>query len=203
MTRDVPWVSWAIACLCATGYVLAHVVHWRVLEADQAAWRAMGSASAFVSPIFWLFAPVATLLHTGLLHLALNLWCLAMLGAYIERRAGSIAVFSLCLIGVYVAMGLEDLIGGVGRIGLSAVTYTLLGAGISHWRDTARSPRRLYTAVTMLALLLLGGLKAIGLPPVIPEIAHVAHVSGLIAGLLIGPALNWDGTTGPEHSQLL
>lgn len=203
MTRPVPWANWIIAYLCATGYVLVHVVHWPVLEADQASWRAMGSASAFRSPIFWLFAPVATLLHTGLLHLAANLWCLATLGAFIERRVGPIAVVFLWVTGAYVAMGLETLIGGVGRIGLSAVTYTLLGAAITHWRDAAQSPRRLYTVVAMLALLLLGGSEAVGLPPVIPEIAHVAHAAGLLAGLLIGPALTWKRTFTPDRSQLL
>lgn len=193
MKQNVPWVSWAIGGLCGTGYLLGNIVHWRTLEVAHTAWRTMGSASAFRSPIYWSFAPVATLLHTGLIHLAVNLWCLATLGVFVERRQGWVAVLLMSLIGAYAAMGVEALIGGVGRIGLSAVTYTWLGVALGHWRETAASPRRFYTAVAMLVFLVAGILEAVGFPAVFPEIAHVAHATGLLTGLIIGPVFGWRG----------
>jgi membrane associated rhomboid family serine protease len=191
MNRNGTWAVWAIAALCIGFYVAEHMMHWHALETAQAAWRNMGRPAVFRSRIFWFFAPISTLLHTGPLHIVVNLWCLAVLGVFLERRQGSITVLLLWLVGSYIAMGFEALVGGVGRIGLSAVTYTLLGVAVSHWRYTILSPCRLYTGAAMLALLLAGELEAIGVRPLIPEIAHTAHAVGLIAGLLIARALPW------------
>ncbi len=180
---------WTIAALCLLFYGLGHIAHWPPLELTQLAWRGIGKAAVFKTPLFWAFAPISTLLHTGAIHLALNLWCLAVLGAFVERREGAIATIGLWPLSAYTAMGAQALTDGVGRIGLSAVTYALLGAALLHWREAALSPSRRWTGVAMLGLLLAGGLEWLGVPPLAPEVAHVAHAAGLLTGWLYALAL--------------
>jgi membrane associated rhomboid family serine protease len=182
-------IVWTIALLCIAAYVLDHVVQWQTLELYRTAWRGMGRAAAFRTMFFWSFAPVSTLLHTGLVHLAVNLWCLAKFGTFVERRHGGIVVLCLWIVSACAAMGIEALVGGVGRIGLSAVTYAMLGMTLVNWREAARSPQRRWTGIGMLLFLLAGGLERLGLPPLAPEVAHVAHAAGLLTGLIFVFAL--------------
>lgn len=189
--------------LCILGYVLGHVVHWEMLELYRLAWRGIGRTAVFRTTFFWSFAPVSTLLHSGPIHLAINLWCLATLGAFLQRRDGGILVLCLWGISAYTAMGAEALVGGVGRIGLSAVTYAMLGATLIDWREAARSPRRLWTGIIMLAFLFLGGLEILGLPPLAPEVAHIAHAAGLVTGVLFAVALmRKRQIEAPDHGPL-
>ncbi|WP_380785629.1 rhomboid family intramembrane serine protease [Sphingomonas sp. R86521] len=190
------WAVCTIAMLCILCYVLEHIVHWQTLEIHRLAWRGIARDSIFSTSFFWSFAPVSTVLHTGPIHLALNLWCLATLGSYLERRDGGVAIICLWGVSAYIAMGAEAWIGGVGRIGLSAVTYAMLGAILLDWREASRSPRRAWTGGVMLVFLTLGGLELLGLPPVAPEVAHVAHAAGLITGLIFALAWNWKRQVG-------
>lgn len=166
--------------------MLLHVLRWDVLETARLSWRHIGADEVFRSDAFWKFALVSTLLHTGPAHLALNLWCLSVLGPAFERRYGAGTFLALWVVDGYLAMGSEALIGGLGRIGLSAFTYALLGVTVVRWRQLRTAPRQFWTALAMLALLVPGALDALGYGPFAPEIAHAAHAIGLVVGIVAG-----------------
>lgn len=134
----------------------------------------------------WWRVLTATMLHSGLMHLAFNGYALYLLGPQLERSVGS-AAFA----GLYVASGLAGglafLVGAPSQaaVGASGAIFGLFGAYLaaawSH-RDTPAGR----AGLTQLGVLLLVNLA---LPLVVPNIAWQAHLGGLVAGLLIG--LGW------------
>jgi membrane associated rhomboid family serine protease len=179
-----PWATFLVGALCLLAFLATQFAGSLIAPAHEV-WRHLRPDQVFHAAAFWRFALPATLLHTGPLHLAINLWCLWVFGPLFERRRGGLALLSLWVVVGYGAMGAETILGGLGRIGLSGFTYALLGAAMSHWRGFRASKRQARTGVVMLALVAWGVLERIH--PIAPPsgIAHIAHVAGLILGVCV------------------
>ena len=127
----------------------------------------------------------AAFLHFGILHLAMNMWCLWVLGRLTEKLVGRFATFAIYLI---TAVGASILslswdpmrvsAGASGAIfGLTGVLIPILYYGKLNLAQ--ESKRRLLGYVVKFAgLNLLYGLKA--------HIDNMAHLGGLVTGLAIG-----------------
>jgi GlpG protein len=132
-----------------------------------------------ISPIF---------LHFGLLHLVFNCLWLGLLGAKIETHMGSIHLLLIVLVsGVASNMSQYYWSGTVYFGGMSGVIYALLGyLWIKHMiapQYYAPLPSGLMGfMVGWLVLCMTGVLEvALGI-----GVANAAHLSGLVAGLLMG-----------------
>jgi GlpG protein len=132
-----------------------------------------------ISPIF---------LHFGLLHLVFNCLWLGLLGSKIETHMGSIHLLLIVLVsGVGSNMSQYYWSGTVYFGGMSGVIYALLGyLWIKHMiapQYYAPLPSGLMGfMVGWLVLCMTGVLEvALGI-----GVANAAHLSGLVAGLLIG-----------------
>jgi len=183
-----PWATWLVGALCLLAFLAAQFAG-NLIDQVHEVWRHLRPDQVFRSAAFWRFALPATLLHTGPLHLAINLWCLWVFGPLFEHRRGGFALLGLWVAVAYGAMGVETMIGGLGRIGLSGFTYALLGAAIIHWRALRASKRQVRTAMVMLILLAWGVLE-LAHPMTPPSgIAHIAHVAGVILGVCVEGSL--------------
>lgn len=152
----------------------------------------------------WLTPLSATLVHAGVVHLALNLVMLVFAGQQVERALGWRATLLLYLVGAYVAAGAQAL----QALWLGGAEVTMVGASgaISAWVGAYA--------------LLYGRPRAKALGPVSAQIVHVvwlavawavinfgvglmssaggtpiavgAHVGGFLAGLALArPLLLW------------
>jgi len=98
----MPWVTWLIAGLCIAMFVALEVAGVPALIGVLACWWDMPTVAAFHSAEFWTYALPATLMHAGVLHLAVNLWCLGVFGPVFERRFGHLALLLLWIVVAYV-----------------------------------------------------------------------------------------------------
>jgi membrane associated rhomboid family serine protease/Flp pilus assembly protein TadD len=123
--------------------------------------------------------------HVGILHLALNMWCLWRLGTLAERLLGQVTTIGIYLVGGGGA-SLLSLSWDATRVsaGASGAIFGIVGVLISvlHFAQmdlTAEKRRSLYSYVVRFAILnLIIGLTA--------NIDNMAHVGGLVTGLLLG-----------------
>jgi membrane associated rhomboid family serine protease len=67
-------------------------------------------------------------MHASLQHVLLNLWCLLVFGPSVERRLGTAALLLIWVAVGYSAMGVEITSNGFAKVGLSELTYALLGS---------------------------------------------------------------------------
>ena len=176
-----PWATWLIAALCVTAFLALQDVAWQPLADARATWRHLRPDQVF-SAEFWRLALLATLLHGGIVHLALNLWCLLVFGPPFERRHGGLALVMLWVFVGYTAMGLEIIVSGAAKVGLSELTYTLLGMGMAHWQAFRNDGRQLRFGLVMLGLIAWGGLEMLHLVRTASGIGHVAHIYGVVFG---------------------
>lgn len=123
----------------------------------------------------------STVLHVGLLHLAVNCLSLAVVGVDLEGYLGKprfLALYLLCGLGGSVA---TFLVGPASSVGASGAIFGLMGAlfAISRRRrfDTSR-------VAGIIVLNLVAGFA-------IPGINVVSHLGGLVTGFLLGTALEW------------
>lgn len=152
---------------------------WQLLPSDEP-WR-------FVAPAF---------LHFHFMHLLLNLFWLLLLGPSTEKIEGSLLWFFATLTAAAGSNLVQYFFEGPLFIGLSGVNAFLIGSSLIYSFSPAKAlllrvPRSslLFFALSLfvlalidLALYLMRSLLMI--PPL--QIAHFAHLSGLLLGLLWG-----------------
>jgi rhomboid protease GluP len=137
----------------------------------------------------WWRPLTAMFIHSGVIHLAFNMWALASFGPVVERIYGSTRYASL-----YVVAGLAGGLAsvawnpGVNSVGASGAIFGVLGALLATWFSTdaaiAREVLRPLRASTLIfaAASLVSGLSA-------NDIDNANHLGGLVAGLFMGLAL--------------
>lgn len=138
----------------------------------------------------------ATLLHADILHLAFNMFMLAVCGLAVERVLGTAGLAAIYVVGAYAAALGHYLfhVGSAGpMIGASGAVSAVLGAYAilySKRREGHGGMRHvLQLAGAWIALQLLIGLTTLGSPA---PIAIAAHIAGFIVGLVIArPLLLW------------
>ena len=137
--------------------------------------------------------------HIGLLHIALNMWCLWNLGALAERifdRWTYFLTYTTCgLAGSILSLWWHPL--GVGA-GASGAIFGLAGALISalYLGHLPVHPQALKS--TLKSLLSFAGYNLF-FGTVVPGIDNSAHIGGLICGLILGAVLAGHLTSPPDE----
>jgi rhomboid protease GluP len=131
----------------------------------------------------------STYVHIGIIHIALNMWCLWNLGALAERvfdRWTYFLTYTVCgLAGSIVSLWLHPVRTGAGA---SGAIFGLAGALISalYLGKLPVHPRALKS--TLKSLLSFAGYNLF-FGSVVPGIDNSAHIGGLISGLALGAVL--------------
>jgi membrane associated rhomboid family serine protease len=193
-----------IAALTALAWIIAVVT----LSADQAA-LALGFIPARVlgAAVPWPALPAvltplsATLVHSGMIHLAFNLLVFVWCGTAVERVLGRTGLITLYIIGAYAAAAgqwLADPMGVVPMVGASGAISAVIGAfSLSFGRPRqftrSQSVNRWINAVWLMTawvvLQVAMGWLAGGQGYLL---ATPAHIGGFLAGLLLQrPLLLW------------
>jgi GlpG protein len=125
------------------------------------------------------------LLHLSFLHILFNMWWLADLGSLIERRIGS-WWFLLLVLSTAVISNVSQYAwtGSPFFGGMSGVIYALFGYV---WMRGRLDPNIGFFVSTSAAVILLAWL-AFGFTGQLGPVANVAHLSGLVSGVLLGAA---------------
>lgn len=136
----------------------------------------------------------AIFLHANLVHLLLNAVGLSIFGNLVESVLGSGRMLAVYLVSGFVASAVSFAFGSVGTIavGASGAIFGLLGTWLAY--NLRRSGLSLARSNVQGALLLIGLNLAIGFT--VPGIDNLAHVGGLVAGILGGFAADGVGRRG-------
>jgi len=130
----------------------------------------------------WFRLFTASFLHVGLLHIALNLYFIAIFGSLVERAMGSVRFVVVYLassaIGAAVGSGFDPL-----SAGASTGAFGLIGAlGVLQLRFGDRLPIGFRLDAPNWVILI--GLNA-ALPFLYPNISWSGHLGGLVGGALV------------------
>jgi rhomboid protease GluP len=165
--------------------------------ADLVKWGANnGLVTLLVQP--WRML-TSNYVHIGLLHIALNMWCLWNLGALAERifdRWTYFLTYTFCgLAGSLVSIGLHPTRIGAGA---SGAIFGLAGALISalYLGHLPVHPSAL--KATLKSLLSFAGYNLF-FGAVVPAIDNSAHIGGLVTGLALGAVLAPHLTSPPDE----
>ncbi len=189
--------------------VLVHIL-LLLLQAQDAAFAQAGFVPFMATAGQWLTLPVPTLLtpltaafvHSGLMHLALNMLMFLICGKPLEAALGWRAMAVLYVIGAYVAAAVEwafDPYSLVPMVGASGAISAVIGAYalvFSEQKVKAIGPvpgyfvRVLWLLAAWTLIQFLFGV-AFGLSDGM-SLAVGAHIGGFLAGLvLVRPLLRW------------
>jgi membrane associated rhomboid family serine protease len=181
----------ATLVIVAANLVAYGLVAW-LLGSSEAVWN-LERAGALLKPAVrageWWRLWSATLLHVGLLHLAVNMLSLWRLGQLVEQMYGSLRFAA-----VYVVAALGGALASLwfGRPGLSAgasgAIFGILGAAIADVAVRARGAGRQAWPRALLGNLVFVALANLAIGAAVPLIDQAAHVGGLISGGLAGLA---------------
>ena len=151
----------------------------------------------------WWRLLAAAFLHSGVLHLALNMWALWNAGRLTERLYGSVS-FLL----IYLAAGVTGSLAsalwnpkGAVSIGASGAVFGVLGALGAFLAVQKHSvPRQVLLGLRASVLSFMGYTLAIGF--LVPGIDNAAHLGGMVAGFVLGAILARP-LTAPDRGYLL
>ncbi len=121
--------------------------------------------------------------HANLIHIALNMFMLFIIGIPLERHFGRVRMIAFYLIGILGADVAVDFLSRGGAIGASGAIFALLGVLILFSRRIGFNPSWLITI----------GVVNLGYGFVGAGISWQGHLGGLVAGLLIGALLLYTG----------
>jgi rhomboid protease GluP len=139
----------------------------------------------------------AGFVHGGLLHFALNMWCLWSLGRLSERLFGSAATLALYVLtgvgGAMLSIGVNPL---RSEVGASAAVFGIAGAilsGIKFGNVPLASvhKRQIFSSLIFFVIFNL----SFGM---LPGIDNLAHLGGLISGFLFGAPLASAAASGKK-----
>jgi membrane associated rhomboid family serine protease/Flp pilus assembly protein TadD len=139
-------------------------------------------------------------LHSGIFHIAMNMWCLWNLGALCESLYGRWTYAAVYLI-TGVAGGLTSVAWtpGVLSVGASGAIFGLTGALIASFYLGEFSLSGISIKGTLSSLLFFAGFSLF-LGKVVPGIDNGAHIGGLVSGLILGALI---ARVAPEQDRPL
>ena len=147
-------------------------------------WGANDGARVVLRHEVWRL-PASVFIHGGLLHLAVNMWCLYNIGPLVERFFGNVATAVIYLAaGVGGAIASMTLSGRV-SVGASGAIFGLLGALLAFLLINRRSvPTTVLRPLrsSALSFVVFNTLFAAA----VPNIDQSAHMGGLVTGFLGG-----------------
>jgi rhomboid protease GluP len=143
----------------------------------------------------------AMFLHVGVLHLLLNSYGLYLFGNLIEGVFGSARFVAIYLVTGFFASAASFAFGTPNRIaaGASGAIFGLLGAWLAYnWgrRELFMAQANLRGALILIAINLFLGFQIAG-------IDNLAHIGGLVAGVLAGLAAEGFGARGVRTASRL
>ncbi len=194
-----PWVTYALLGVM----ILLYLIGWVLPYDDFKVLLLMGAKlNVFIDngeP--WRFIS-AMFLHGGLMHLGFNGFALYFLGRIAENLYGRRQFFLIFFLSGVVSIYCSYLFSPDSpSVGASGALFGLLGLlvmmGYRHKEDIPAQFRRFFGSALLPWVIL-----NLGLGFVIPQIDNVAHVSGLVSGLLLGWILKPQLGTHPEYGGL-
>lgn len=173
----------AAACLACVVIFLAINMQGSSASWDDVRRWGMYSDGDIFRGAYWALITTA-FVHVQPLHLIFNLYWLWHLGGAFERHFGPIRWLAFVLAAAWVSSGIQ-LYSGTGGIGMSGVGYALFGFG---WMARARIPEfaRLVNDKTVLTFIGWGILCIVTTYLGIMNIANLAHLGGLVFGVILG-----------------
>jgi membrane associated rhomboid family serine protease len=132
----------------------------------------------------WYRLVTAMFLHVGLFHLLLNSFAIYVFGNLIEQVLGTARFLAIYLVTGFAASAVSFAFGPPDRaaVGASGAVFGLLGAWLAY--NLRRRSLSFGRANVQWALMLIGINLVFGL--VVPRIDWLAHLGGLVAGLIAG-----------------
>ena len=178
------------ACIIVYLAMVAKGVHWLWPTATQLIdWGANQGIGIALSQQYWrLFTSV--FLHGGLIHVAVNVWNLIVIGPLVERFYGN-AAFAVIYLASGVGGSIASLTASPLRVGVGAsgaicgVLGGLVAFLIVHRRAIPKSILKSFRGSLLLVVVLMAVLGYL-----IPNIDHQAHLGGFVTGLLAGLLLS-------------
>jgi rhomboid protease GluP len=151
---------------------------------ELVAWGANVGALTFSGE--WSRLLTSVFVHGGLLHIAFNMWCLWNLGALCESLYGRwtyVAIYLICGVGASLASAAWHPY--TPSVGASGAIFGLAGALIAAFKLGEFSVPRSALSGTLRSL---GAFVVYNLifGAIIPGIDNIAHIGGLITGLIVG-----------------
>lgn len=182
------FVTSALIAACAGVYVLmvADGVSPMTPTTDALlAWGANDGVGVATQHEYWRL-PASVFLHGGLLHLAVNMWCLRSLGPLIERFYGNLGY--ACL---YLSAGIGGAVASAVTpparvsVGASGAIFGILGALLAFLLLRRRAvPPSVLAPLRSSALSFVVFNTLFG--AVVPAIDQAAHMGGLATGFVVG-----------------
>ncbi len=132
----------------------------------------------------WWRLFTAMFLHVGVLHLALNSFGLYIFGSVVEQALGTARMVTLYLVTGFCASAVSFAFGppAVAAVGASGAVFGMLGVWLAY--NLRRRSLAMARANVQWALMLIGINLVFGLS--VPGIDNLAHVGGLVAGVVAG-----------------
>lgn len=147
-------------------------------------------------------------LHGGLLHLLFNTMALVSIGSDIERLCGTQRFLGIYLVGGFAGGVASYVFTANPAVGASGAIFALIGTELVY---IVRN-RRLYgeQATSLLANVAFTALLNIGIGFTVPNIDNMAHIGGLLGGIMCGwlltplvvPVMQFDGSIVPAQRSL-
>jgi rhomboid protease GluP len=193
-----PLVTWFLALACAVVFVAMVATGVSLTQPDGQALIAWGANHGLMVTFehqYWRLL-TCMFLHIGLLHLAMNLWCLLTTGPLVERFFGHLGYAALYLLSglggsiaslwvhpTHVSAGASGAIFGIigGLLGFLAVRHREIPAAVLQ-------PMR-SGALAFVGYNVLFGMTS-------PSIDMAAHLGGLVAGFIAGIVLTVAAPSG-------
>lgn len=157
--------------------------------------RAGANLKSAVAVGEWWRLPASMFLHVGVLHLALNMYGLWILGRLVEQMFGSVRFYALYMLAGLIGAGASYYFGSPGlSAGASGAVFGVLGAAVAELALHREAyPERWRRALLGNLVFLIIANVAIGF--YYQEIDQSAHMGGLVAGavvaLLLSPKASW------------
>ncbi|HEY7353323.1 MAG TPA: rhomboid family intramembrane serine protease [Terriglobales bacterium] len=165
--------------------------------ADLARWGANTGLQTLIAQPWRMWT--SNYVHIGIIHIALNMWCLWSLGVLAERifdRWTYFLTYACCgIAGSLASLGLHPHRYGAGA---SGAIFGLAGALISalYLGHLPINPRALKSTLKSLVLFAIYNLS---FGAVVPAIDNSAHMGGLVCGLVLGAVLAKHLTSPPDE----
>jgi rhomboid protease GluP len=183
--RSIATSLFTIACVAVFALMVLSGVDPVFPTANQLlAWGANDGARVVLRHEFWRL-PASVFIHGGLIHLAVNMWCLYNIGPLVERLYGNLAFAA-----IYLAAGIGGAIASMAfsfrvSVGASGAIFGILGALLAFLIINRRSvPGSVLAPLRSSALSFVIFNTLFGAS--VPNIDQAAHMGGLATGFLGG-----------------
>jgi rhomboid protease GluP len=190
------------SCVLIYAAMVARGVPWLFPSAQQLlGWGANNGVGVVVDHEYWRLI-TNIFLHGGIIHLALNMWNLLIIGPLVERLYGNLAFAA-----IYLAAGIGGALASLATnpfrvgVGASGAILGILGALVAFLIVHRRAiPKSILKSFVNSFFFVIISMAILGF---IPNIDHQAHLGGFAAGFLSGLLLTRPWPVGSSRWVML